>query len=222
MRNFAVFFKTMAQKSSFHRLPARSFLGLIPALMTCLFGLLAPQAMASLTAVSDEVVLRDQVGPDLSSPATKHSGVVYYRVVTRDQNNRYTATITDRKGTPRMTGTYKDAAMHIPDGLFTYFHPNGRMESRGMFRNGNKAGTWHCWQSDGRPRADRIYSGMDWDDLQVSVGLATRATTLGSPMHPDPAAASTATDPGVKAAPQVNALPSKSKGWFRKRPATRP
>ena len=211
----------MAQNGSTHRLRLRPCFRLFPVGMACLFSLLALHATASLPTVADDVVLRDKVGPDLSSPATKLSSTVYYRVVTRDQANRYTATITDREGTPRMTGTYKDAAMHVPDGQFTYFHPNGRMESRGMYRNGNKAGTWHCWQSDGTARADRIYSGMDWDELQVSVGLATRATTLGAPTGTTVAPA-TATNPGVKAAPRVNALPSKSKGLFGRRPATRP
>lgn len=78
-----------------------------------------------------------------------------------------------------MEGRYQDAELTTPDGDFTYFYPSGQVESTGAFDNGYKTGTWKCFTASGESRADRIYYGMDWEQLQFLVGLAERAPTVG-------------------------------------------
>ena len=177
--------------------------------------------MSTSVSEAEDVVMRDRVEADLVTPATRRSTVVYNRVVTREKDNTFRADITDLNGMPRMTGTYKDAALKVPDGEFIYYYANGRVESTGTYVNGMKRGTWRCWQSDGAPRADRIYLGQDWDHLQVSLGLAERAATVGTG-GPTPNRVELAPDPeAMRDAPAVRSLPSKSKIPFWKRHSTR-
>lgn len=77
-----------------------------------------------------------------------------------------------------MRGTFLDAAATVPDGHFEYFHANGQKESEGRFVNGLKTGPWLCWASDGTARAERHYLGLPWEDLEIWLGMAERATTL--------------------------------------------
>lgn len=201
----------------------RNFLPVLFVLLTS--GAMAAGLMSPIPSGTDEIVFQDEVSEDLVTPATRNSKEVYKRVVTRTDDNTFVSHITDRNGMPRMTGSYKDIALKVPDGEFTYFYSNGRVESTGRFTNGIKSGTWHCWQSDGTPRADRYYQGQDWDHMQVTLGVAERATTLNSVKDvPASTATTTAIDTVVappqvarQPSPKVRSLPSKSKGFLWKR-----
>ena len=91
----------------------------------------------------------------------------------------YAVEVTYADGRPRMKGSYLDSALNIPDGPFTYYYADGQVESNGAYDHGYKSGTWKCFTAEGDARADRIYYGMGWDDLQILVGLAERAPTIG-------------------------------------------
>jgi len=119
------------------------------------------------------------VQADLHSPADKHTSSPFLRKVTLRPDGVYRVMITYPDGLPRMKGSYLDSALNIPDGDFTYYYEDGEVESIGAYDHGYKAGTWKRFTVGGEPLAVRIYYGMDWDDLQVLVGMAECAHTLG-------------------------------------------
>lgn len=61
-------------------------------------------------------------------------------------------------GEVKMEGYYKDEDMSQAHGLFTYYYRNGKVESSGHFRNGNKYGIWQRYNADGTPKAEKIYA----------------------------------------------------------------
>jgi len=122
---------------------------------------------------------QDQVQADYTTPATRKTDHPFTRTVWATDAGPYLAVVTDEAGTARMRGTFLDAAATVPHGHFEYFHANGQKESEGLFVNGLKSGQWLCWTSDGTDRAERQYLGMPWEDMQIWLGLAERAATLG-------------------------------------------
>jgi hypothetical protein len=121
------------------------------------------------------IVRKDKVGADLSTPADKKSMEVYDRSVIASANGTFEVVVTDSKGNIRMEGTYADAGLTRAEGPFTYYYPNGNIESQGMYVNGMKSGTWHRYSADGSPKAERNYAGMTWEDMAVSLGLASKS-----------------------------------------------
>lgn len=121
------------------------------------------------------LVRTDLVAHDLVTPATKRTKQPYARTVTQRADGLYEVRITDASGQERMHGTYRDSELKVAHGAFEYRYANGRMESAGEYKNGLKKGIWKCATATGESRADRYYHGLEWDDLEVAVGLATRA-----------------------------------------------
>lgn len=124
--------------------------------------------------------MTDTVQADLHSPVGTDSSAIFLRRATLGPDRMYAVAITYPDGRPRMMGRYEDVALNIPDGEFTYYYPNGQVESTGAFDHGYKAGTWKCYTANGSARADRFYYGMDWDHMQFLVGLSELAPTLGA------------------------------------------
>ena len=142
--------------------------------------LLRAQELTQNTGVPDAgasglMLRQDLLEPDMFTPATRRTKDPFVRTVAQRADGLYAVQITDALGLRRMEGTYKDSELLVPHGTFQYFHANGRMESTGEYIDGRKCGIWHCASASGQPRADRNYHGLAWDDLQVAVGLATRA-----------------------------------------------
>jgi hypothetical protein len=156
----------------------------IPALsMACMLACALPfgSAHAQHGAAGHAMVVDgkpQRLKADLSTPADRKDKQVYFRVVTPNEDGSYNAEITDQKGQLRMTGSFLDPECRIAEGSFTYYHPNGTVESTGMYSRGLKAGTWICYQINGSPRAERNYSGMSWEDYTIALGLASMAATL--------------------------------------------
>jgi hypothetical protein len=119
----------------------------------------------------------DRVQADLSTTATRHTREPLMRTSAHGKDGLYTVRIIDVRGQVRMTGTYADSTLVLSQGEFRYYYPNGGLESHGLFANGIKTGTWECFTALGASRADRYYHGMDWDDLQVFVGMSTHSCT---------------------------------------------
>lgn len=116
------------------------------------------------------IVRQDKVMADLSTPAGCKSTQVYYRKVML-ANDLYHVEITDKKGNLRMTGSYADEALLEAVGEFIYYYPNGNVESTGNYARSVKTGTWYRYQFDGRPKAERNYSGKTWDELAAELGI---------------------------------------------------
>ena len=61
------------------------------------------------------------------------------------------------EGVLKVEGTYADKALAIEDGLFTYYHANGKVESRGNYEMGLKSGLWERFDENGKELAEKIY-----------------------------------------------------------------
>lgn len=98
-------------------------------------------------------------------------------------------------GTPRETGTFEDGRRvgvwsqwwsngerrsegrreYDPrtrtsprEGAWTFWHPNGAVAARGIYRGGQREGAWEYSLDDGRLDGDR--SGLYHDDLKIADG----------------------------------------------------
>jgi hypothetical protein len=110
----------------------------------------------------------DRVKSDLSTPATAKDKDQYLRTATREDDGSYAVSITDEEGRLRMTGRFLDETLLVADGTFTYYYPNGNVESTGQFVNGWKQGAWSRYAEDGSPKAERLYAGREWLESAVA------------------------------------------------------
>ena len=159
---------------------------LVPIVALCTFAsvlmngqLFAQTAPTPIDQEVEQRIWQDQVSADYSTPANKETLSPFLRTTEKMNDGLYRTVVTDAYGTIRMTGSYLDRELTVADGSFSFYYANGAPESEGEFVKGMKSGKWACWYSDGTPRADRFYNGMNWDDLQVSLGLSERAAMLG-------------------------------------------
>jgi hypothetical protein len=75
----------------------------------------------------------------------------------RETPDGWAARVYGPNGGLLMTGTFIDRNLRIPQGDFTFYHPNGNEESKGRFCNGGKVGLWQRWDQRGQPLSDRSY-----------------------------------------------------------------
>ena len=127
------------------------------------------------TTEADRILRQDKVRQDLVTPAGRKDKVTFERTVTLDENGQYAVIVKDAEGRLRMTGTYVDEALNTAHGQFTFYYPNGNVESSGMYANGTKTGTWERFAEDGTAKAERNYTGMTWEDMAVTLGEAAKA-----------------------------------------------
>lgn len=69
----------------------------------------------------------------------------------------YPARIFTLAGVVKGSGQYADPAYRIADGDFTYFYPDGKVESKGRFVNGRKDGVWQRYDPRGGELAEKVY-----------------------------------------------------------------
>ncbi|MGV9011365.1 MAG: toxin-antitoxin system YwqK family antitoxin [Flavobacteriales bacterium] len=136
-------------------------------------------AAAPLEFSSKAVILRvERVGPEALGLTAVAQGESFVRVVARAVNGKYLVAVNSNAGILRMQGAYLDSALAIQDGLFTYYHPNGRMESEGRYVAGIKSGPWVRYAIDGARLTERNYTGLTVDELiqgQPVVGASANA-----------------------------------------------
>lgn len=63
-------------------------------------------------------------------------------------------------GEVKMEGYFSDEDLQIPNGIFTYYHQNGKVESKGEFRDGSKFGLWERYDFEGNERPEKIYATL--------------------------------------------------------------
>ena len=110
--------------------------------------------------------------------ATSNDRASLVRETWHDADGTFKVRVIDVYGQVRMVGRYLDAQLTIADGAFSYYYENGQVESLGSFLRGNKSGVWERHARDGSRLADRMYLGLDAEQLQVALGMATEACTL--------------------------------------------
>ncbi len=152
--------------------------------IVCAFAVmqLIPASISALDNASDiikldetQLIRQDMVKADLATVAGKKDKEFFFRNVSIAANGSYEVVIKDKNDRMRMTGSYADVDLQQAQGEFTYYYPNGNVESTGLYVNGAKSGTWLRYHSDGSPRAERNYTGMTWEDMAVSLGMASKA-----------------------------------------------
>lgn len=132
--------------------------------------LMAPLAsMSSYAQGGDE---QRQYLSDVLAPAAKKKAA-YYREQSGKEGELFVGKTFTIDGKLKAEGTYLDAAMSLPHGSFTFYHPNGRVESKGDYINGNKAGIWLRYDAWGEPLAEKIYNPEPLANI-----VYTRAQTM--------------------------------------------
>lgn len=125
--------------------------------------------LAPATAqVSGERQYLDEV---LASTTVKKAR--YYRVNEGKEGELYIGKIYTTDGKLKAEGRYQDAALTLPSGPFTYYHANGKVESRGLYVDGNKTGVWERFDVWGGALAEKIY-----DPEPLANIIYTRAQTM--------------------------------------------
>lgn len=76
-------------------------------------------------------------------------------------------------GNLQMTGTFSDTTCESKNGLFTYYHYNGKKRSQTFYRNNEPEGETKLWNEDGTSRV--------WDEVmpQYPGGVEALYTFLG-------------------------------------------
>lgn len=135
-----------------------------------LAALSAPFAAQSALAQGGEE--QRQYLSEVLAPTAKKKASFYREPAGRD-GELYKAKTFTMEGKLKAEGTYLDAALTLPHGDFTFYHPNGRVESKGEYINGNKAGIWLRYDAWGEPLAEKIYNPEPLANI-----VYTRAQTM--------------------------------------------
>ncbi|MGF1565673.1 MAG: toxin-antitoxin system YwqK family antitoxin [Flavobacteriales bacterium] len=91
----------------------------------------------------------------------------YTRQLTPLGGEEFKAEIKTREGVVKVKGGYikiKDELLE--HGEFTFFYPNGAVESRGRYEKGVKVGVWERYAMDGQRKPDRYYNPESADVLR--------------------------------------------------------
>ena len=89
----------------------------------------------------------------------------FYADVVGHDSGRIQAKIMDLNGVLKAIGDFKAADLEIPDGYFTYYYPNGTVESQGNYVKGRKDGLWLRYDSSGQALAEKVYDSSVLEDL---------------------------------------------------------
>lgn len=101
------------------------------------------------------------------------SKAAYYKEPDGMLGSAYKARIWTMEGKLKAEGCYEDAELKVAHGIFTFFHPNGKVESTGNYDHGVKSGVWHRYDTWGTELAEKIY-----DPKPVQEIVYTLASTM--------------------------------------------
>lgn len=157
-----------------------------PTLLSLSLLCLTQVALASRNAEEDErtVILRiENVGPEALGLSADPANGPFVRVVAKASNGKYLVAVQSNIGIIRMQGAYLDSNLTVEDGIFTYYHPNGRLECKGCYAGGIKTGTWIRYGLDGTRLSERVYTGRSVEELvqQIAHAPAARAAQPADP-----------------------------------------
>ena len=113
-----------------------------------------------------------QVVNDRYEACSERRDARYMRVISPDGPG-YRVLVWTPRGELLMAGQSLDASGAIPHGDFHYYDQNGTLRSEGRYSNGVKIGVWHRYDAKGQAMSDKEYDGLNWDDEQVKLGLAS-------------------------------------------------
>ena len=100
---------------------------------------------------------------------------VLQRVVSTGTDGQYRAKVLATDGSLMMEGSYADVQCTVQNGPFTYYYNNGQVSAKGAYAMGIKTGIWLRYDAQGKAMAERIYTGLNWEQTQIQLGLASKA-----------------------------------------------
>lgn len=106
---------------------------------------------------------------------TSRGKAAFYMVPDGKDGELFIGRIYTMDGKLKAEGRFRDAALTIEEGAFVFYHPNGKVESKGEYVMGNKTGVWLRFDPWGAPLAEKVYN----PDVLANI-LYTRAETMPS------------------------------------------
>jgi hypothetical protein len=110
--------------------------------------------------------------------STTRKNAAYYRTVVGEQEGLVLARTFTMDGKLKAEGTFTDRSLQVEHGAFTFYHPNGKVESKGQYVMGHKSGVWLRFDQWGRPLAEKVY-----DPEPLANIIYTQAQTM--PAYPE-------------------------------------
>lgn len=111
---------------------------------------------------------------DVLEPTSKGKAAYFLQPEGMD-GELYIGKIYTMDGKVKAEGRFRDAALTIEEGPFTFFHSNGKVESQGTYAMGNKSGVWLRFDPWGNALAEKVYNPEPLANI-----LYTRAETMPS------------------------------------------
>ena len=112
---------------------------------------------ASLASLSASAIQAQRSYLDEALEPSSRSKAAYYVEDKGTDAAGHLARIFTMDGVLKAEGHYADAELHIPDGTFTFYFPDGRVESSGDYEKGLKKGVWLRYDKWGRELAEKVY-----------------------------------------------------------------
>lgn len=140
-------------------------------LITLLFPLLFGALAANGQPNNERVYLDQGLGPCTRKHAT------FFLEPNGMDGASYIGRIYTMDGVLKADGRFADAQMRIQHGSFTFYFPDGAVESKGTYDMGRKTGIWQRYDEWGRELAEKVYDPEPLKDI-----LYTRAETM--PQYP--------------------------------------
>ena len=107
-------------------------------------------------------------------PTSKGKAAFYLQPEGKD-GDLFIGKIYTMDGKLKAEGRFRDEALTIEEGPFTFYHPNGKVESTGDYAMGNKSGVWLRYDAAGHALAEKVYNPEPLANI-----LYTRAETMPS------------------------------------------
>ncbi len=109
--------------------------------------------------------------------STSRKNAAFYRQMEGQQDGLSFARTYTMDGKLKAEGTFTDKSLQVEHGMFTFYHANGKVESKGRYVMGHKSGVWLRFDQWGRPLAEKVY-----DPEPLMNIVYTRAETM--PAYP--------------------------------------
>ncbi|MFT3885026.1 MAG: hypothetical protein QM724_06220 [Flavobacteriales bacterium] len=102
---------------------------------------------------------------DQALQPTSKAKAAYYKEPAGEADGRYKARILDLGGKLKAEGEYFDQQLRVENGHFTFYHPDGKVESTGDYAMGNKSGVWQRFDKWGQALAEKVYDAKPLENI---------------------------------------------------------
>lgn len=125
--------------------------------------LLTTMICSSLVASADAQGQRTYLN-EVLEPVNR-SKAAYYKEPAGMDGAAYIGRIHTMAGVLKAEGHYTDAGLEVEQGRFTFYFPDGKVESEGEYVNGKKDGVWKRYDRWGQELAEKIYNAAPLENI---------------------------------------------------------